>query len=115
MKLIFIYNADSGKLNALFDMGHKLVSPDSYECDLCNLTHGAFAERKAWKKFRQSTSSDLMFLHKDEFEKQFEDTFSYPIILKQVNVGLEILISTEELRSLANAAELIDLIHERVV
>ena len=71
MHLLFIYNADSGKLNALFDIGHKIVNPESYSCNLCSLTHGTFAERKEWKRFKESTSLDLVFLHRDEFEKQF--------------------------------------------
>ena len=44
MKLIFVYNAGSGKLNALFDMAHKIVSPTTYECSLCALTHDAFQD-----------------------------------------------------------------------
>jgi hypothetical protein len=35
MHLLSIYNADSGKLNALFDIGHKIVNPESYSCNLC--------------------------------------------------------------------------------
>ena len=113
MHLLFIYNADSGKLNALFDIGHKIVNPESYSCNLCSLTHGTFAERKEWKRFKESTSLDLVFLHRDEFEKQFGQTFSYPIVLRKEDHGLEIFISTDELNSLADPKKLIELIAER--
>lgn len=83
MKLIFVYNANSGKLNTLFDIAHKLISPETYECALCTLTHGALSEKKAWKEFRERTRLDMEFLHKDEFEKIFEQSFDYPVILKQ--------------------------------
>ena len=113
MELLFIYNADSGKLNALFDIGHKIVNPESYSCNLCNLTHGTFAERKEWKRFRESTSLDFVFLHRDEFEMQFGQTFSYPIVLKKEESGLEVFVSTEELNSVSDPTKLIELITER--
>jgi hypothetical protein len=113
MHLLFIYNADSGKLNALFDIGHKIVNPESYSCNLFSLTHGTFAERKEWKRFKESTSLDLVFLHKDEFEKQFGQAFSYPIVLKKEERGLEVFISTDELNSLSDPMKLIELITER--
>jgi len=114
MDLIFVYNADSGKLNVLFDVGHKIVSPGTYKCDLCALTHGTFTERKVWKHFRESTSLNLIFLHKDEFEKQFENSFSYPIVLRREKV-LEVFISTAELNAMSSPEELIELITERAI
>lgn len=113
MSLLFIYNADSGKLRGLFDIGHKIVSPESYSCNLCNLTHGTFTERKEWKRFKESTSLDLVFLHRDEFEAQFGQTFSYPIVLKHEGGGLEVFVSTEELNSVSDSTRLIELITER--
>ncbi len=114
MDLIFIYNADSGKLNALFDVGHKIVRPETYQCDLCTLTHGTFTERKAWKRFRESTSLNLVFLHKDEFERQFENRFSYPVVLRK-GKALEVFISTSELNAMSSPEELVDLITERTI
>ena len=113
MHLLFIYNAESGKLNALFDIGHKIVNPESYSCNLCSLTHGTFAERKEWKRFKESTSLDLVFLHRNEFEKQFGQTFSYPIVLKKEEGGLEVFVSTEELNAVSDPAKLIELITAR--
>ena len=70
MKLIFVYNATSGKLNALFDIAHKVINPETYECSLCALTHGAFSEKKVWSKFKENTDIEMTFLHKDEFERE---------------------------------------------
>jgi hypothetical protein len=114
MDLIFVYNADSGKLNTLFDAGHKIISPDTYRCNLCTLTHGTLTERRAWKDFRESTSLSLVFLHRDEFERQYEKAPSYPIVLRRER-GLEVFISTEELNALSGPEELIALIRERAV
>lgn len=112
MKLIFIYNANSGKLNGLFDLGHKIVSPESYTCNLCKLTHGKFTEQKVWKNFRESSPHQLVFLHKDEFENQYKDRYSYPIILED-NSNLEIFISTEELNRISDSKELVNLIQQK--
>ena len=109
MDLIFVYNANSGKLNGILDIWHKIISPETYKCNLCNLTHGKFSEKKVWKVFRESTSLDLIFLHKDEFEEQFEERFSYPVILSN-DGGLEIFISSNELNKISNPLELIELI-----
>ncbi|WP_232221892.1 hypothetical protein [Methanococcoides burtonii] len=38
--LIFVYNADSGLINEMKDYVHKIVSPSTYECNLCAITYG---------------------------------------------------------------------------
>ena len=112
MELVFVYNAESGKLSALLDLGHKMVSPESYKCNLCSLTHGNFTERKEWKRFKESTLLNLVFLHKDEFEREYGKRFSYPIVLKR-DKELEVFISTEELNEIGSPTQLIELVQTR--
>ena len=112
MELVFVYNAESGKLSALLDLGHKMVSPESYKCNLCSLTHGNFTEQKEWKRFKESTSLNLIFLHKDEFEREYGKRFSYPIVLKR-DKELEVFISTEELNEIGSPTQLIELVQTR--
>jgi hypothetical protein len=40
MKLLFVYNADSGLFNSIAEAAHKIVSPQTYRCDLCRITYG---------------------------------------------------------------------------
>jgi len=112
MELVFVYNAESGKLSALLDLGHKIVSLESYKCNLCSLTHGNFTERKEWKRFKELTSLDLVFLHKDEFEREYGKRFSYPIVLKK-DKGFEVFIATEELNKIVSPMQLIELVQNR--
>ncbi|MCR9183660.1 MAG: GTPase [Flavobacteriaceae bacterium] len=116
-KLLFIYNANSGKINGYLDALHKVVSPKTYACNLCDITYGVFTENKAWKIFRTSSNIPMEFLHLDEFKKQyaskFGSKFTFPIVLLKNKGELELFISTEELNGLKNANELIDLIRER--
>lgn len=116
-KLIFIYNADSGVHNMIFDSAHKIFSPNTYECGLCNITFGVFTENRNWKKFKNETDLEMDFLHKDEFQRQyaskFGHKFTFPIILAVINENLDVLVNTNELNELENAEGLIDLINKR--
>lgn len=71
MKLLFVYNADSGLFNTLADIGHKIFSPETYRCDLCALTHGYFQERAEWRSFVESLGVECQFQHRDEFRRDW--------------------------------------------
>ncbi len=107
MKLIFVYNANSGKLTAAFHVAHKIISPSTYACNLCALTYGTFTERDVWKKFREESDTELVFYHKDEFEHEFKKTFTYPIVLKEENRELTEYISTNKINAINDVEELI--------
>lgn len=119
-KLIFIYNADSGLVNSLLDGAHKILSPATYECSLCKLTHGALSEKKRWTKFTEQLKAEgksLQFLHKDEFRKvyrsKFGHKFTFPILLVEGVNGLEVLVNTTELDTLDSTEQLIALVERR--
>ena len=65
MKLLFVYNANSGTLNSLFDLGHKLFSPKTYKCNLCALTFNTFTENTLWKTLREQSAIKMEFYHID--------------------------------------------------
>ncbi|EPR71226.1 hypothetical protein ADIWIN_3271 [Winogradskyella psychrotolerans RS-3] len=108
MKLLFVYNANSGKLNALFEAGHKLISPSTYKCSLCALTHNAFAENSIWKNFRTQSKVDMEFYHKDEFETTFPSVnMIYPTILKLEDQQISTVLNSEALKELSSIEDLI--------
>ena len=117
-KLIFVYNANSGRGNAFLDSMHKVLSPQTYDCKLCELTFGVVAENSTWKKFRQEATYEMLFLHKDEFAKTYKSKFGYkftfPIVLMEGTNGLEVVITTKELNSLQTVNALIQLVKERM-
>lgn len=121
-KLIFIYNADAGLVNTALDIAHKVLSPDTYSCNLCMLTHDTFTERSVWQAFRKSSSVPMEFLHKDEYEQKVNDlnslkskkTYSYPIILKEDQGQIDIFIDTVELNQIKDVNRLINTIQERL-
>ena len=129
-KIIFIYNADSGVRNMVLDSMHKVFSPSTYECKLCDITYGVVSENRTWKKFRKNSDDNLVFLHKDEFEKLYWSKwlprYSYPIILNTsdevqdyndgfgTNSGMDIFLSTEEMNQIEDTKVLISKIQEKL-
>ena len=119
MRLIFVYNANSGKGNALLDSLHKIVSPQTYDCKLCELTFGLVSEKRRWKQFRKKSGVDMLFLHKDEFQKEFRSKwlpkYDFPVILINEGSGLEIFALKADLEELTNTEALIEFINSRLV
>ena len=110
MELIFVYNADSGIANTIKDIGTKLFAPQNYDCLLCSLTHGTFRENPQWKSFRNNSSIDMLFYHRDEFEERFGTHFDYPVILKK-NGPLEVVVSKEQMAEFESLNDLITAIN----
>lgn len=71
MKLVLVYNTNIGFVNQSLDWIHKVISPSTYLCSLCNLTHTAFRVKEDWKSFVEKTNLEIEFLHKNEFAKQY--------------------------------------------
>ena len=109
MTLLFIYNANSGKLNALFDVGHKLFSPSTYPCSLCNLTFDTFSENATWKSFRKESNINMEFYHKDEFEEKFPSVnLLYPTVLKLKDNQLTTVLTNSILDETKDVDQLIE-------
>lgn len=113
MRWIFVYNADSGSLNTVFDIAHKIISPDTYECNLCMLTYGTFSEQKVWKRFRQESIWDFEFLHKDEFEKKYRSHFEYPVIVQQIGDDFEVVLARDEIDVIDEVEDLIEILNAK--
>lgn len=115
MKLIFIYNASSGLLNQIIQSGHKLLSPSTYSCSLCQLTHHSLGERKIWKQFRKEQKIEFQFLHKDEIDsKLVTDKPEYPIVYSMSNNKYIPFLEAREISELTSQEELIRVITHRL-
>ena len=113
-KIIFVYNADSGFFNTVSDIAHKITSPETYQCELCALTHGYFTIKNQWKKFIESTEEEFEFYHRDEFVKLYgQQDEPLPAVFRQAKNRLEVLINKYQLQSLQDIQQLIDLIKSK--
>ena len=111
-RLLFVYNADSGVLNMLMDWTHKIVSPSTYNCQLCALTYGNTGMRQQWRTFITNLRLESLFLHRDEFIKQYpllKDT-PLPCVLfepKNDPHAIRVLLDAETLNKQSTLDQLI--------
>ena len=105
--LIFVYNADSGFVNTLLDIGHKIVSPQTYACNLCAITHSTFSMRDEWKRFVAGLGVSVEFLHRDELEKEYgiRDA-ALPAVFRKTDKSLQEWITREEINHCSSMEDL---------
>lgn len=112
---VFVYNADSGLFNTVTDIAHKLLSPATYACNLCALTHGHFKVRAEWTEFLEALDADCQFVHRDEFVDAYDATgIEFPAILERSGADLSIAIDAATLRGCASLDALKTLLLSRV-
>lgn len=96
--LVFVYNADSGLVNTLLDIGHKIVSPQTYNCNLCALTHSTFSIRSEWKDFIEQLGVPVEFLHRDELSRQHDiHGVALPAVFRKTDGRLQELINRNQI------------------
>ncbi|OED39555.1 hypothetical protein AB832_03980 [Flavobacteriaceae bacterium (ex Bugula neritina AB1)] len=117
-ELLFVYNANSSILNKYIDLAHKIISPTTYSCDLCALTHGSFSEKKEWKEFRENTSHIFRFQYKNDFIASYKNEkyqkFQFPVILERKKDDFHIVLDAKKLKSMQSAEDLIKVLKEKV-
>ena len=113
--LVFVYNADSGLVNTLLDIGHKIVSPQTYSCNLCALTHSTFSMRDEWKQFVAQLDCSVEFLHRNELKNKYGlEGIPLPVIFRKTDGGLREFIGCEDINRCHTLAELERLVRERL-
>jgi hypothetical protein len=113
-RLLCVYNADTGLIEALMHAVHKQLRPETYPCSLCTLTYGAVSMRGDWKTFWQELDAEVLFYHRDDFTADFPkfgtggaQEVALPVIMiDQADAELRVLISNEELDAMADVNEL---------
>ncbi|MEO1237919.1 MAG: hypothetical protein AAFX76_14135 [Planctomycetota bacterium] len=115
MKLIFVYNADAGRLHAAFDSLHKLVSPGTYACSLCAVTHHPLGMKQRWRDFVEALPAEVEFLHRDEAVARYDvrDT-AWPSVLRETAGRPEVWLDAATLGSADSLEALQQLIADRL-
>ena len=120
MNLVFVYNADSGVFNTLTDIAHKLFSPETYQCNLCNLTHGYFQAREEWMTFLDDLDADIEFLHRDEYvrlngSKEADLDLDLPAIFVKDQDELKLWIDKTIINKMSSTDDLMEMIRAAVL
>ncbi len=114
MKLLFVYNADSGLFNLLADAAHRVVHPSTYPCRLCAVTYSFTGMRSEWRNFIQSLDHPVEFLHRDELTMHY-GIADVPLPAAFVNQGdrTHLWISAEDINGCRSLEDLKLLVSER--
>lgn len=113
--LVFAYNANSGVFNVLTDMAHKAFSPQTYQCNLCALTHSTFGMRKSWKEFLDTLEIPFEFLHADELKNRYRiREVPLPAVFKNDGQRLQLLIDADSINECRTIDELKQLVSDRL-
>lgn len=105
--LIFVYNAESGMFNKMADWAHKALSPESYQCSLCLLTHHNFGIKNKWQEFIDSLPHDVKFQYKNAETALPSHAGSYPKIYLVKAGKRSTLLSKETINKIEDLDDLI--------
>ena len=113
-ELIFIYNAKSGLVNEFLDFSHKIVSPSTYNCNLCALSYGNFSMKKKWSDYINSLHVKSTFTYKDKVSEYGYDNIKLPSIIFKDKSKSKVIISSEEIDKLKKIDQLINMLSDRL-
>ena len=96
-RLLFVYNANSGKWNAILDGAKKLLAVDG--CPLCSLTHGVFGEKAEWRACKDSFGVPVEYVHRNELSESLRDLTNgqLPCVVARIGTRYEILAGPDVL------------------
>jgi hypothetical protein len=114
-KIVFVYNADSGVASLVKDFIHRIVSPETYPCNLCAVTYGNFGMKGSWRSFVENLEVPVVFLHKDEFSEAYEfQGAEFPSAFMEEDGNLEYLITADEMDTVESVNELKTMLRRRL-
>jgi len=112
---VFVYNADSGLFNTLMDVGHRLLSPQTYPCNLCAITYSVTGMRREWSRFLRSLTTPFEFLHRDELRERYGiEGVVLPAVFKRDGEQMIMWVDAEAINSCQNLDDLIQLVTDKV-
>lgn len=115
-RIILVYNEGNGLFDAVSGWSHKLLSPATYQCALCQVTFGLTGMLVPWKNYIEMLPFPVKFLHRDEFRRQFpaHGTLSLPVILAEKSGQTDVLLAAEDIRATGGLSGLIGLMQARL-
>ena len=111
-ELVFVYNADRGVWNKLFDAAHKVLSPATYACSLCALSYGAVSMRAPWSSFVSSLPHRVRFAYRDEMRRERVPVPGPPVLLERVAGTWVTLLDKAQIDACSSLDDLIAAVRE---
>jgi hypothetical protein len=108
--ILFIYNAKAGIVAGMMDSVHKTVSPDTYECALCAVTHGFFTMQRGFRDWLKALPYAVTFHHRPDFRADYpqgKDIALPAVLMRQSDGTLTTLLSAAQLKPLKRTDDLV--------
>lgn len=84
-----------------------MVSPQTYQCNLCAITYGNTGMKREWKEFIEILDVPVEFLHRDEFFEQYRTQgVHFPAAFVKREGTVTLFIDSGEINSLKTLKEL---------
>lgn len=113
-ELVFVYNARSGLFSKMTDFAHKIVSPTTYACNLCNLTHGTFEMQQEWSQFLKELPYKVTFQYRN-LATDLRDSEKAPLLLLKQEGETTVLLSAEDINAIHSLSELIKMVRMKIL
>lgn len=108
--------ATVSRLVGVYDADHTLRGEVSYwvgarlgraHCALCDITHGAFRERKDWQACRAELTVPFDTFHRDDQPLEVRDAAEglVPVVLAETTVGHVVLLGPAQLEECAGSVD----------
>ena len=113
-ELIFIYNVKSGFINELVDFAHKIISPETFDCNLCAITYDTFTMEKRWADYIQSLPINSLFTYQDKLYENNLKNVKLPSVFLRNGTELKELLSSSEINKLNELQQLIEILDKKL-
>ena len=113
-QLIFVYNADNNLFSSITDFAHKILSPSTYQCQLCKLTYGNLTMKQEWKSFIQNLTIESVFLHKNEFLREYKTEALFPAVFMRESNTIKSFITKDEIEKINSLGDLKELVSDKL-
>jgi hypothetical protein len=96
-RLIFVFSAGSGAINAFLDSTKKLLKIKG--CTLCAITHGLAGEKSEWRECKEELGVPIDYVHKNEISGELARVIGdkLPCVLAQTGGELVYLLGPDVL------------------
>jgi len=116
MEILFVYNANSGLFNAITDYVHRQISPSTYSCNLCLITHDNWDRNQRWSTYIDSLPIKVGFMYKNTVNqyKELGIEVKLPMAFLINENKASVFITTKEINSCNDEITLIDLFNTKL-
>jgi hypothetical protein len=104
IELIFIYNAKRGIGKAFIDGAHKIISPKTYEGNLCSITYNNLGKEIKWKEFLNNIKAHSRIYYIDYLKELdfVEEKTELPGVFINEKEEFKLIINFYEMNSFDN-------------